>query len=172
MIDELTELLKLQVLYLSGDGDPLWFSTGKGSDELIPTGAFANSSSGPPILQFSRLSSLLTGADIGLCCGVGWVDDWSSIHALETYYPAPGPHHPRLRHPRPRRRCRPHGTRWCARDCLANPPNILSNPSLRSRAGAGGRRVCRFPRRRRAVRTRRTGTASRRGAHGRRHGQG
>jgi len=42
MIDELTEDLKLQVLYLSGDGDPLWFSTGKGSDELIPTGAFAS----------------------------------------------------------------------------------------------------------------------------------
>jgi hypothetical protein len=33
----------LQVLYMSGDGDPLWFSLGKGSsssfDELIPTGA-------------------------------------------------------------------------------------------------------------------------------------
>ena len=36
-------LIKLQVLYLSGDGDPLWFTTGKGSDELIPTGALPNS---------------------------------------------------------------------------------------------------------------------------------
>lgn len=28
----------MQVVYLSPDGDPLWFSVGKGSDVLVPTG--------------------------------------------------------------------------------------------------------------------------------------
>jgi translation initiation factor 2D len=27
----------IQIAYLSPDGDPLWFSVGKGSDDLIPT---------------------------------------------------------------------------------------------------------------------------------------
>jgi hypothetical protein len=48
-----------QVLYLSGDGDPLWFSVGKGSDELIPTGTFSNVSSTPPIHHFFLLDRRL-----------------------------------------------------------------------------------------------------------------
>ncbi len=28
-------------MYLSNEGDPLWFTIGKGSDALIPTGTYA-----------------------------------------------------------------------------------------------------------------------------------
>jgi hypothetical protein len=32
-----THRVEIQVVYLAKNGDPLWFSVGKGSDDLIPT---------------------------------------------------------------------------------------------------------------------------------------
>jgi hypothetical protein len=57
----------MQVLYLSGDGDPLWFSTGKGSDELIPTGELFSTFYSPGPLFFRLLIWSYAGHASGLC---------------------------------------------------------------------------------------------------------
>jgi hypothetical protein len=57
--DDRLNSFRPQVLYLSGDGDPLWFSVGKGSDELIPTGALANSYDLPILSPFPPSSVLI-----------------------------------------------------------------------------------------------------------------
>lgn len=41
----------MQIAYLSPDGDPLWFTLGKGSTDLIPSGAFISTSSVTKILK-------------------------------------------------------------------------------------------------------------------------
>jgi len=131
------------------DRDPLWFSVGKvsGSDELISTGTFTNSYRIPLIPLFYPFSSL-AGADMAAMVE----STTSSIHALETSQTASSPHCSRHRHHRhgPSRQCGPHGTRRCARDCLAKLPNVLRVSPLLSRAGAR-RRACGLLHRRRAV---------------------
>lgn len=54
----------MQIAYLSPDGDPLWFTLGKGSTDLIPSGAFISTSSVKMILNVMLVYTLWKRFDL------------------------------------------------------------------------------------------------------------